>query len=126
MQVKTGFAAVVFVLLTVFALPGAAFAAERPPFRSYVACGMVKEAKPSRSCPRASEKGAFFRSNKRAVFYSVCVRFPTNRVLCAKRQRAVKGELYVNSITSKMIGKHRVTWYVRGRPVGTVSFNVTA
>lgn len=114
------------VLAAFFALaPAVADAAKRPAYRTYVACGKVVEAKPSRSCRRASDKGAFFRSNHRTVHYTVCVTFPTRRALCAKRQKATQGELYVNEITSKMRGMHRVTWFVKGRKVGTYRFRIT-
>lgn len=126
MQLKKGFAALVLAAVVCSILPAASSAADRPVFRKYVACAKVKEAKPSRSCARDSEKGAFFRSNVRAIRYSVCVAFPTRRVLCAKRQRASKGELYVNEVTTKMLGVHRVTWFVRGKQVGRVRFRVTA
>lgn len=125
MHLKKQLAAFV-VLAVFFALaPAAAQANDRPAFRKYVACGKMVEAKPSRSCRRASEKGAFFRSNRRNVFYAVCVTFPTRKALCAKKQRAKKGELYVNEITSKMRGIHRVTWFVRGKKVGTFRFRIT-
>lgn len=126
MQLKKGLAAVVLAIVVCAVLPASGGAAERPVFRKYVACAKVKEAKPARSCRRASEKGAFFRSNRKSVAYSVCVTFPTRRVLCAKRQQAVKGELYVNEITTKMLGVHRIAWYVRGKRVGLVRFRVTA
>jgi hypothetical protein len=54
----------------------------------------------------------------------VCVKFPTKKHLCAPKQEAVKGTLYVNKITSNIPGKHRVTWFVEGKRVGTFVFTV--
>lgn len=93
-------------------------------FKHYVACGLSKNAKPSHVCQKARKKGAFFRSNKADVFYTVCVKFPTKKNLCAPKQEAEKGTLYVNKITSNIPGKHRVTWFVQGKRVGTFTFRV--
>jgi hypothetical protein len=60
------------------------------------------------------------------VMYKVCVRFPDGRRLCAARQDAPRGELEINSITSHMVGRHVVTWYVAGEQVGTFAFRVHA
>ena len=126
MQWKKGLAAVAVFAVALALLPTSSSAADRPAFRSYVACGEVAEASPSRQCSRASKKGAFFRSNLRPVTYTVCVAFPTRRrPLCAKRQKAEKGELYVNKITSKLIGVHRVTWFVKGKQIGNFRFRIT-
>jgi hypothetical protein len=91
-------------------------------YRHYVACGLSKNAKPSHRCPKSSKKGAFFRSNGADVFYTVCVKFPTKKGLCAPKQEAKKGTLYVNKITSNIPGKHRVTWFVQGKRVGLFNF----
>lgn len=50
-----------------------------------------------------------------ATTYSVCIRFPTNRRLCARGQETEAGVTYVNKITSSITGRHKVTWYVQGR-----------
>lgn len=126
MRLRAGLAALALAIVVCSIVPASGQTSDRPVFRKYVACAKVKEAKPARNCSRASEKGAFFRSNLRPVHYTVCVVFPTRRVLCAKRQRATKGELYVNEIKTRMRGVHRVTWFVRGKRVGTVRFRVTA
>ncbi|MEX2447543.1 MAG: hypothetical protein WD404_02235 [Solirubrobacterales bacterium] len=93
-------------------------------FRHYVACGLSQKAKPAHVCKKPRKKGAFFRSNRADVFYSVCVRFPTKRNLCAPRQEAVRGTLYVNKITTNIPGRHRVTWFVKGKRVGLFNFFV--
>jgi hypothetical protein len=95
-------------------------------YQHYVACGVSQNAKPSHSCPKASKKGAFFKSTAADVFYTVCVRFPTGKNLCAPRQEAVQGTLYVNKITSNIPGKHKVTWFVESKRVGLFFFNVPA
>jgi hypothetical protein len=93
-------------------------------FRHYVACGLSQKAKPSHVCEKPRKKGAFFRSNRADVFYTVCVRFPTKKNLCAPKQEAVRGTLYVNKITSTIPGSHRVTWFVKGKQVGAYNFFV--
>ncbi len=106
------------------------------PYRHYVGCGASQNARPSHTCPKAGKKGAFFRASRGkscvdpqgnaviCVYYKVCVRFPDKRHLCANRQQAIKGVLYVNKITSTIVGKHRVTWFVGGKRVGTFIFKV--
>jgi hypothetical protein len=98
--------------------------AEAAAFRHYVACGLSQNAKPSHVCQKKRKKGAFFRSNRADVFYTVCVRFPTKKNLCAPKQKAVRGTLYVNKISSNIPGKHRVTWFVKGKRVGLFDFLV--
>jgi hypothetical protein len=93
-------------------------------YRHYVACGLSKNAKPAHLCQKSRKKGAFFRSNNADVFYTVCVKFPTKKNLCAPKQEAEKGTLYVNKITSNIPGKHRVSWFVGGKRVGSFVFTV--
>jgi hypothetical protein len=117
----------VVALLGVALLAGAspAYAKQRPAYRHYVACGLSQKAKPDHTCRKGRKKGAFFRSNRADVFYTVCVSFPTKKHLCAPKQEAVRGTLYVNKITSNIPGKHRVTWFVKGKRVGVFNFFVT-
>lgn len=98
--------------------------AKTPAYRHYVACGLSQKAKPSHSCQKQRKKGAFFRSTRAAVFYTVCVKFPSKKNLCAPKQEAVRGTLYVNKITSNIPGRHRVTWFVKGKRVGVFRFFV--
>jgi hypothetical protein len=93
-------------------------------FRHYVACGLSEKAKPSHRCAKSTRKGAFFRSHRADVLYTVCVKFPTKKNLCAPEQEAVRGTLYVNKITSNIPGRHKVTWFVRGKRVGVHRFFV--
>jgi hypothetical protein len=93
-------------------------------FKHYVACGLSQKAKPSHVCQKPRKKGAFFRSNNADVFYTVCVKFPTKKNLCAPKQEAVKGTLYVNKITTNIPGKHRVSWFVESKRVGVFNFFV--
>ena len=93
-------------------------------FNHYVACGVSQKAKPSHLCQQKRDKGAFFKSNAATVFYTVCVKFPTGKNLCAPKQEAVQGTLYVNKITSNIPGKHQVSWFVEGKKVGTFVFTV--
>jgi hypothetical protein len=99
--------------------------ADAAAFKHYVACGVSKNAKPDHKCNKANKKGAFFKSLKGDVSYSVCVKFPTGKNICAKSQPATQGTLYVNKITSNIPGKHRVSWFVEGKRVGVFIFRVT-
>lgn len=119
---KTLTAVMVATALLVCAVPAFAAAAA---YKHYVACGISQNAKPSHSCPKKSKKGAFFKSLNADVSYSICVRFPTGKSICAKAQEAKAHELYVNKITSNIPGKHRVTWFVGGKRVGSFAFTVT-
>ncbi len=123
------------IALGIALLAGAAPAAAKgAAFRHYVACGLSEKAKPSHICQKSRKKGAFFRSNRghqctdpngnqiRCVYYTVCVKFPTKKNLCAPKQQAEKGTLYVNKVTSNIPGKHKVTWFVGGKRVGTFLF----
>jgi hypothetical protein len=95
-----------------------------PAYKHYVACGATEKATPSHACPKKSKKGAFFKSLNGDVSYSVCVKFPTGKNICAKAQKAEQGTLYVNKITSNIPGVHRVTWFVAGKRVGSFAFRV--
>jgi len=93
-------------------------------YKHYVACGVSRKAKPSHSCPKKAKKGAFFKSLKGDVVYTVCVKFPSGKNLCAQAQEAEQGTLYVNKITSTIPGKHVVSWFVKGKKVGSWAFEV--
>jgi hypothetical protein len=118
---KTLTAVVLGLALLASAAPAPAGAAA---YRHYVACGLSQNAKPAHVCQKARKKGAFFRSNRADVFYTVCVKFPTRKNLCAPKQEAKQGTLYVNKITSNIPGAHRVTWFVAGQRVGSFVFRV--
>jgi hypothetical protein len=94
-------------------------------YKHYVACGVSQKAKPSHKCPKSSKKGAFFESTQADVFYKVCVQFPTGKHICAGKQEAIQGTLYVNKITSNIPGMHKITWFVAGKQVGAFVLNVT-
>ncbi len=124
---KALIAALALTAILASAVPAAAQAparAQHPPFRHYVACGVQRNSKPAHECPKRSRKGAFFRSLNTDVFYAVCVKFPSGKHLCAHAQPAKKGTLYVNRITSTQVGKHVVTWFVKGKRVGMTIFRV--
>jgi hypothetical protein len=120
---KTVAAVLLATALLVSAIPASGATSA---YKHYVACGVSQKAKPSHSCPKKSKKGAFFKSLNADVSYTVCVRFPTKKAICTQeRQEAEQGTLYVNKITSNIPGKHRVTWFVSGKRVGTFVFRVT-
>jgi hypothetical protein len=108
------------------ALLGSAVPASAAPaaYRYYVACGVTENAKPAHECSKASKKGAFFKSRNGDVNYSICVKFPTGKNICAKAQLAKQGILYFNKITSNIPGKHRVSWFVEGKRVGVFHFTI--
>ena len=96
-----------------------------PAYQHYIACGLSRKAKPAHVCPVGSKKGAFFKSLKADVKYTVCVKFPKAEHLCTEKpQEAEQGTLYVNKITSTSVGRHQVTWFVKGKKVGTSVFRV--
>jgi hypothetical protein len=103
------------------ALPASAGAAA---FKHYVACGISRNAAPAHVCPKGSKKGAFFKSTPGDVTYTVCVKFPSGKNLCAQAQEATQGTLYVNKITSTIPGRHVVSWFVKGKKVGSFAFRV--
>ena len=104
------------------AVPATAGAAA---YKHYVGCGVSRNAKPAHSCPKKAKKGAFFKSLNGNVVYTVCVRFPSGKNLCAQAQEAERGTLYVNKITSTIVGRHVVSWFVKGKKVGSWAFQVT-
>jgi hypothetical protein len=118
---KTLGAAVLAIAALASLAPASAGAAA---YQHYVACGVSQNATPAHKCPKKSKKGAFFKSLQGEVDYSICVKFPTGKNICAKAQPAKQGTLYVNKITSNIPGKHRVTWFVGGKRVGLFIFNV--
>jgi hypothetical protein len=106
-------------------LPRRVAAVSTPPsvtpasFQVHLACGLSVGARPSSSCGRHQRKGAFFLSPSEDVHYTVCVRFPTGRGVCAREQPAQAGVTYANKITSNLPGRHRIVWRVGGRKVAT-------
>jgi hypothetical protein len=121
--------AVVMVVTGLLVSAGSATAAG-PAYKHYVGCGLSRKAAPSHACPKGSKKGAFFEPLNADVFYTVCVSFPNGRNLCARHQppnkkAATAGHLYVNKISSTVIGRHVVSWFVKGKKVGSFAFRVT-
>lgn len=87
-----------------------------PKISAYVACGLRRTAKASSSCGRKQKIGAFFKSSK-PVTYKVCVKFPGGRTLCARKQPAEAGVLYVNKIAGNAPGRYKVAWSFEGRTI---------
>jgi len=87
-----------------------------PEYRVYVGCNRSSHAYPTHRCRLGNKPGAFFESSV-ATTYSVCLRFPNRRRLCAEEQSAEAGQLYVNQITTRLIGRHDVIWFVGGRRI---------
>ncbi|MDX6622899.1 MAG: hypothetical protein QOE75_831 [Solirubrobacterales bacterium] len=112
----------VVLALSAWSVPSAG-AAE---FKTYVGCGLSREALPSDVCYLGDGIGAFFRVDGADVEYDVCVEFPGGGYLCAEDQPAHEGTLYVNSIASEVLGSHRVEWYVEDAMIATWSFDLEA
>ncbi len=120
-----GLKALAALLLVCGLLAGAITAsASAAAYKHYIGCGISRNAKPAHACPKGSKKGAFFKSLKADVVYSVCVKFPSGKNLCAKAQKAEQGTLYVNKITSTIPGVHVISWFVQGKKVGVSAFRV--
>lgn len=83
---------------------------------AYIACGLTRNARRASVCPTGSKVGAFFKASG-PTSYSICVRYPGGKSLCAKTQKAEGGVLYVNKITSNRVGRYKVTWTFEGRRV---------
>lgn len=120
---KTLLVALLAIVLAACAAPSVSAGAVA--YKHYVACGTAETAKASHKCPKRGKKGAFFKSLKADVSYSICVKFPTGKSICAKAQNAEAHILYVNKITSNIPGKHRVTWFVGGKRVGSFYFTIS-
>jgi len=118
---KTLLTALLAIALVACVAPASAGAVA---YKHYVACGTSETAKASHKCPKRGKKGAFFKSLKSDVSYSICVKFPTGKSICAKAQKAEAHTLYVNKITSNISGEHRVTWFVGGKRVGSFYFTI--
>ena len=58
-----------------------------PAYKHYIACGLSRKAKPATVCPVGSKKGAFFKSLKADVKYTVCVKFPKANTSAPKNRR---------------------------------------
>jgi hypothetical protein len=120
-----GLKALVAVLVVTGLMAGAVTAsASAAAYKHYIGCGISRKAEPAHACPKGSKKGAFFKSLQADVTYSVCVKFPSGKNLCAKEQEAEQGTLYVNKITSTIPGVHVVSWFVKGKKVGASAFRV--
>lgn len=76
---------------------------------AFIACGLTVRAPRRATCRRPRKVGAFFRSPF-DTRYSVCVTYPNRRRLCARNQFARAGVLYVNRITTNMVGRMKVVW----------------
>jgi hypothetical protein len=87
-----------------------------PEYRVYVGCNRGRYARPARRCRWGSKPGAFFESSATTPF-TVCLRFPNARRFCTEEQNAEAGVLYVNPITTRLVGRHDVIWIVGGRRI---------
>lgn len=101
-------------------------------YTTFVACGYQRDkpasVKPTHFCPRGERVGAFFRRNfgqpNSLVHYKVCVNYDRGGTQCEGRQPARKlgRRLYLNPILDSGPGRHKVSWFVAGKRVGTWYF----
>ena len=97
----------------------------RPAYKHYIACGLSRKAKPAHVCPVGSKKGAFFKSLKADVKYTVCVKFPRERTpLHRKTAGSRTGHALREQDHLDDPGPSSVTWFVKGKKVGTSVFRV--
>ncbi len=122
MGLKALAATVLGVALLAGAAPASAGAAA---YKHYVGCGVSEHATPARSCSKSEQKGRLLREPRRQRLLLRLRQVPERETsLQAQKQEATKGTLYVNKITSDIPGKHKVTWFVSGKRVGSYSFTV--
>jgi hypothetical protein len=95
-------------------------------YTTYVGCADTATTPASHVCQIGDEPGAFFESPDVDVEYEVCVTFPSAETLCAEEQEAEAGTLYVNTITTDLVGNHLVSWYVKGVEVASWSLRMDA
>jgi hypothetical protein len=114
--------------LALLTLSAPAAGQETPAYTTFVACGYdvnrPETIRRTHFCPAGEIVGAFFRRNvgRRGslIRYTVCVGFSRGGVDCESGQPARKlgTRLYVNRIINPGPGRHRVTWFVKGKRVG--------
>jgi hypothetical protein len=92
-------------------------------YLTYVGCSPFVSASPSHVCHIGDEPGAFFKSDTE-VEYKVCVDFPNSETICSEEELAEANTLYVNAITTSVVGAHLVTWHVEGVEVASWAFRV--
>lgn len=85
----------------------------------YGGCGADIGTAPSNLCHKGDPIGAFFKSISAGTVYDVCIEFLGGKPLCSRQQQAAAGVLYVNKITSGVIGETSITWYVNSAAIGT-------
>jgi hypothetical protein len=96
-----------------------------PNYVVYGGCGIEGTTPPSHLCRKGDQLGAFFQSLNGDSVYTVCVRFPLGeKTLCREQQQALAGVLYVNKVTSGIVGKTTITWSVSSVQIGEWSFGL--
>ena len=94
-------------------------------YSHYVACGVSAERETRARLPESAQKGRLLQKQQRDGLLHGLRQVPERQTpLRADSEEAVQGTLYVNKITSNIPGKHRVSWFVEGKKVGTFVFTV--
>ena len=76
--------------------------------------------------PEEAQKGRLLQQHqKRRLLHASASSSRAAKTSARQAQEAKQGTLYVNKITSTIPGKHRVTWFVEGKKVGSFVFRVT-
>jgi hypothetical protein len=128
MRGRNGIALALVAALALLALSAPAPAQKSAAYTTFVACGYdiqrPETIRRTHFCPAGEVVGAFFRRNvgepRSVIRYTVCVGFSQGGVDCESGQPARKlgRRLYVNRIINPGPGRHRVTWFVKGKRVG--------
>jgi hypothetical protein len=108
----------VVALASAAALAGADGSTD-PSYVVYGGCGVDEGTAPSHFCHRGDPLGAFFESKGQNVAYQACATFPGGKSFCAEPAEATAGILYVNKITSHIVGPIRISWSVGSVQVGS-------
>jgi hypothetical protein len=93
------------------ALASGSSADSAPKYVAYAACGLGKQEPPAHKCTLGSRVGAFLKSST-DVQFKLCVRFPNDRRICAEAQNVAAGKVKVNKVTSSILGRHKLVWYL--------------
>jgi hypothetical protein len=96
--------------------------AEAARFRTYASCGISDSSyrtPSSHSCPVGDLPQAVIINRKRSsVRYRLCVQVPSGSTYCATHRARGSGRLNQRSLHNETLGRHVVSWYVRGRLIG--------
>lgn len=114
-----GILAVAMAAFLAGADPSAGEGSNDPSYVVYAGCGADAATHASHLCHKGDPIGAFFRSVSTDTVYEACIRFPSRKRRCTGEQVARSGVLYVNELTSRVVGKTEILWKVGSTPIGS-------